>query len=87
MISDICFQQIQDNFWYGQYGEFKVVMMKDNGWVNATKLCSDGGREFKHWKENASSKALISTLEKHLRVEASDSSMAPNAEADLTCGD
>src|SRR5271167_2776178 len=63
MLSQICFRQIQDNFWYGQYGNFDVVIDKSNGFVNATKLCSDGGKHFYHWKESKVSKELIKTLE------------------------
>jgi hypothetical protein len=87
MLSAICFEQIRDNYFYGQYGEFKVVIMKDNGYINATKLCMDGGRKFKNWLANEASKALIRTLEKQLRLEASDSTMVENAEADNTCQD
>jgi hypothetical protein len=87
MLSTICYQQIKDNFWYAQYGEFTVVMMKDRGYINATKLCKDGGKDFRHWKENATAKALISTLEQQLRLEASDISKAADEVIDLTCGD
>jgi hypothetical protein len=62
MISDICFQQIRDNYWFGQYGQFKVVMMKDNGYINASKLCKDGNKDFRDWKRNVHSQELINTL-------------------------
>jgi hypothetical protein len=87
MISDICFEQIQGNFWYGQYGQFKVVMMKDSGYVNASKLCKDGGKLFKNWLANDSSKRLIQALEDELGHEASQSIKTENVEAGLTCGD
>ena len=46
MISEVAFEQIQDNYWYGAYGEFRVIMMKDTGYINATKMCNDGGKNF-----------------------------------------
>ena len=87
MISDICYEQIKDNFWLGQYGDFKVVMMKDCGWVNATKLCKDGGKEFKQWKRLEQSKRLIHALENELGHQASAFTPEEPAEAVLTCGD
>ena len=62
MISDICYQQIQGNYWFGAYGDFKVVMMKDCDWVNATKLCQDGGKLFKKWLQNKTSNNLMILL-------------------------
>src|SRR5277367_824552 len=72
MLSGICFKQIKDNFWLGQYGDFQVVMMEDCSYVNASKMCKDGGKEFKHWHENAASKWLIKALEDQLGHKASD---------------
>ena len=72
MLSGICFKQIKDNFWLGQYGDFQVIMMEDNSYVNATKLCSDGGKQFRYWIENAASKRLIKALEEQLGHQASD---------------
>ena len=61
-MSDIAFEQIEGDFWYGAYGVFRIVMMKTNGFVNVSKLCSDGGKEFKNWYANASSKELLMCL-------------------------
>src|SRR5277367_3645938 len=72
MLSGICFKQIKDNFWLGQYGDFQVIMMEDCSYVNATKLCSDGGKLFKNWLANDASKKLINALEDQLGHQASD---------------
>ena len=61
-LADIAYEQIEGKFWYGRYGQFRVVMMKDCGFINATKLCIDGGKELKHWYENQSSKDLLRCL-------------------------
>src|SRR5271163_3155669 len=76
MLSGICFKQIKDNFWLGQYGDFQVIMMQDCSYVNATKLCKDDGRRFDNWLANDTSKRLIKALESHLGHEAPDSTMA-----------
>ncbi len=39
MLSDIVFEKINDKFGYGQYIDFKVIIMLENGYINATKLC------------------------------------------------
>src|SRR3977135_1297648 len=61
-LSDIAYEQIEGNFWYGCYGAFRVVMLKDCGFINARKLCADGGKDLQHWHENKSSKELLSCL-------------------------
>ena len=40
---DIAFEQISGNYWWGVYGDFKVIIMKDCGFINASRLCKDGG--------------------------------------------
>jgi KilA-N domain/Protein of unknown function (DUF3627) len=62
MLSELGFQPIRDSFYYGYYGQFRVVIDKQDGYINATKLCSDGGKNFFHWKETKVSKELIETL-------------------------
>ena len=73
----VCFEQIQGNYWYGAYGDFRVIMMKDCEWVNATRMCKSGGKELYHWKENANSKRLIKSLENLLEQEASNAISQP----------
>ena len=69
MASDIAFEQIQDNYWYGAYGPFRVVMMKSNGYINATKLCTSGGKDYKDWARLKGSTELINALEKVKELE------------------
>src|SRR5271156_2620004 len=65
MLSDIAYEQIVGNFWYAAYGPFRVVMMKDTGYINASKLCSSGGKEYKSWSRLQSSQQLINAVERH----------------------
>ena len=62
MLSQVAFQQIQDNYWYGTYGPFKVIVDKSNGYINATKLCSAGGKHYHDWIRNKTAKSLVETL-------------------------
>jgi hypothetical protein len=66
MLSQICFSQIKGEFYCGQYGEFNVIMDKTNGYINASKLCVDGGKKFCHWNETKMSKELIKLLQEQL---------------------
>jgi len=54
-LNDVCFERIRDTFYYG---EFKLVVDKSTGWSNATKLCTDGGKQFKNWSRLEKSKRL-----------------------------
>ena len=45
---DVCYEQIKDNFHYGLFGDFKLVVDKNTGCFNAAKLCQLGGKKFYH---------------------------------------
>ena len=70
MLSNIAFEQIDGNYWHGAYGEFKVVMMKDNGYINATKMCKSGGKDYKDWSRLKKSQSLIQSLQTYLTQKA-----------------
>ena len=58
----VAFQDVNEEYAWVNYGEFKLLMMKRNGYVNVTKMCDDGGKEFRMWKRNTRSKELIKLL-------------------------
>ena len=82
-LSAICSEHIKDDYWYGAYGEFRVVM-KTNGWVNASKMCKDGGKQFSDWTRLQSTKQLLETFN---RLEASENTPDIKTEDGNTCGD
>ena len=67
-LSDIAFEDINDKYCYGQYADFKVIMMKKNGYINATKMCqyiSDQikiKKELKEWKKIKFADEIINTV-------------------------
>ncbi|CCU56182.1 N1R/p28-like protein [Choristoneura rosaceana entomopoxvirus 'L'] len=65
-LNSICYEHIKDNYYYGLFGDFKLVIDKSTGFFNATKLCNLGGKQFKHWKSLEKSKELIKYI-KNLR--------------------
>lgn len=64
-MTTISFKEINENYSLGKYGDFNVIIMKSNGYINATKLCSDAvtksGKQktFRHWKKNTGAKELM----------------------------
>ncbi|QRM16134.1 n1r/p28-like protein [Albatrosspox virus] len=61
--SDLVTREIDERFCYIKYDTFELIMMKENNYINATKLCKLGGKNLKHWLENKQSKDLIKELE------------------------
>jgi hypothetical protein len=66
LITKLAYESINDTFSKARYGEFEVIMDIKTGYINASKLCADGGKHLKHWSENKNSKELIKEcLESH----------------------
>jgi hypothetical protein len=63
-LCDICYEHIIQNFYYGLFGEFKLVIDKATGYFNATKLCNQGGKSFKYWLRLEKSKKLVEYYQK-----------------------
>ena len=77
-LNQIIFKHIDDKYAYGNYGEFKVIIMKSNTYINATKLCKEYNKEIKNWKENKNNKELINEVEKDIINSAVDKPTAEN---------
>ena len=67
-IKEIIFEDINDDYGYGKYGGFEVIFDKKTGYINATKLCSLGGKRFENWNQNKQSKEFIETFSNCLRI-------------------
>ncbi|AKI79717.1 kila N-terminal domain N1R/P28 DNA binding protein [Acanthamoeba polyphaga mimivirus] len=68
-IRNIIIENINNEFARGKFGDFNVIIMKDNGFINATKLCKNAGSDFYHWKETKKAKELINELEKYTKLD------------------
>ena len=62
----VAFQDVNEEYAWVNYGQFKLLMMKKNGYVNVTKMCDEGGKKFFNWRQNIRSKTLIECLSKEL---------------------
>lgn len=61
-IKNICFEAINDEFSWGKYGDFKVIIMNKNGYINVTKLCDEAGKRFENWLANKMATELINCI-------------------------
>jgi hypothetical protein len=67
-LEHIAFEDIDDVYCYGMYCDFRVIMMKSNGYINATKMCQyiceqTGSRKtLYHWNENKSHEGLYNAI-------------------------
>ena len=41
-LSNCIYEHIKDTFYYGLFGDFRLVIDKSTGFFNATKLCDQG---------------------------------------------
>ncbi|UOX38632.1 KilA N domain protein [Finch poxvirus] len=61
--TDLVTREIDDRFCYIKYDIFELIMMKENNYVNATKLCILGNKRFRDWLRLEGSKDLIKEIE------------------------
>jgi hypothetical protein len=68
----ITFQSVDNEYEWGTYFDFRVLIMTQNGYINATKMCQDEGKRFKDWLKNKSSIELINKLAFRLALKITD---------------
>jgi hypothetical protein len=66
-IQRIIFEDINAEYGRGKYGDFEVIIMKSNGYINATKLCSNGGKKYKNWSRLQGSQELIKYFQENYK--------------------
>jgi hypothetical protein len=62
-------QDIDEDYAYGKYSDFEIIIRKSDGYINATKLCKDAGKFIEDWMFNLENKQLISEITKLGTVE------------------
>lgn len=68
-LKNIIYEDINDEYGRGKYGDFDIIIMKKNTYINATKLCKEGGKRFSNWSRLDHSKEFMDTLNGLLRSE------------------
>jgi KilA-N domain/Protein of unknown function (DUF3627) len=59
----ITFEFIDNQYEWGYYFDIKVLIMTQNRYINATKMCQDGDRRFRNWLNNDYAINLINEFE------------------------
>jgi KilA-N domain/Protein of unknown function (DUF3627) len=62
----ITFQSVDNQYEWGYYFDIKVLIMTQNGYINATKMCQDENKQFRFWLQNDSSKELLDEFERYV---------------------
>jgi hypothetical protein len=68
-LRELVYDDINDEYGYGKYGEFEVIIRKKDGYINITKLCKDGRKEFSEWKRSNFGKKLIEFFKEELGID------------------
>jgi hypothetical protein len=67
-LNSICYEQISENFYYGLFGDFQLVIDKTTGCFNGTKLCAMAKKSFSDWKKTCRSKTSDILLARQMRA-------------------
>ena len=63
-LNNVVIEQINENYYRGEFLGLNLVIDKNTGYFNATKLCNDGGKLFKNWKRLDKTKELLKYISK-----------------------
>lgn len=53
------YDYINNDYAYGKYGEFTIIMMTSNGFINITNICNDYKKDFYDWSKEEHNIELI----------------------------
>lgn len=67
-ITKLAYKKINDNYSKAKYGDFDVIMDMNTGYINATNLCVDGGKQLKDWFMNDSNKEVVESYIKLFNI-------------------
>lgn len=91
-ITDIAYSLITTyktiDYFNGKYGDFEVVIRKDNGYINVTKILSKYKKDITHWKRIKASNIALEKVSSHLGCTEDDLSIevhgGGNSNTDIT---
>lgn len=71
-VREIAFADIDDDYQYGKLSDLTVILMKKNGYINATKMCKRLTKNFSDWSVISHSKELIKALSLRTNIRVSE---------------
>lgn len=69
-LSELCTFQLKDSYWYGQLNNLYILMDRETGYFNITKLFK--GKNFNVWQNNKKSKIILDYLQKYAKPVTKD---------------
>ena len=63
-LNNIVIEQITDNYYRGEFLGLNLIIDKNTGYFNATKLCQDGKKPFSNWYRSKKTKELFKYISK-----------------------
>ena len=71
-IGCVIYEDINDKYSRGKLGPLDVVIMKENGYINATKLCAQANKCSKKWFKNRESKNIVNAVKDAINDDDND---------------
>ena len=65
-------EDINDDYSWGVIGDFRVIIRKEDGYINVSKLIKDSSREYKTWHRSAKTKEYIREVAEFTELDISD---------------
>jgi len=82
-LRDIAFENINDDYAWGNYIDFKVIIMRKNGYINVSKICDETGKLLGTWKRSKAAEELLEEISSSMQICIDDLLMIPNVGNEL----
>ena len=60
------YDYINNDYAYGKYGEFTIIIMTSNGFINITNICNDHKKNFNDWSKEEHNIELINACNEEI---------------------
>lgn len=67
-LNKLVYEDINDKYGYGKYEDFEVVIRKIDGYINVSKLCKDGNKDFNQWKRTTHAQISIQSVKNYHNI-------------------
>lgn len=67
-LDDVHVDPINNDYSWCTYGDFALIMMNINGYINATELCKKEGKKLSSWLKTKAAKGLMSSVSSILNI-------------------
>ena len=71
-------EQINDDYYWGEFGGFRVIVREEDGYINGSRMIVTTGKRFNDWTRNKQTKELVREIAEHAEIPACDLMEAVN---------